>query len=709
MRIGVFGDTKKFSHLIQVSSRSGLDIQRLYVCSSKRLTSFELVIFIVGKKNLNPLQISIVRQYVEEGGTVIVLHRKGGDRLNNSHWSSLIEGVSTRNDMVFSECIPYHQPKEQIQWSHISSSCSMQIIYDGGCSFDVSSKVLENPMSVVVYGRHQSLDEIRGPDPLARQKYSTKHQYSQITNAGALLVHIPLGKGTVTYWGARWVWSNSLLSKPGHFDLWLSLLNLSMQKTWGQILTTRMERVQRHRLLHAYPMTSGLKPYTKHPRQLMNTHRNKRSAIGIIPHTFCNTGRRGCGFCTFPHESFSKDGIQKSMYAVVEELKYRKVASNSFSVAPVSSIYIGGGTANLSDAQQWKEILIELSSLPIHNKTECTLEGAPLYFWSKRTLLEDLCSILPSVKKRISIGVQSFHKHHIEQMGRQLMNRKLNDVLGLCSSLGVHVSIDLLCNLPGQTTDEILSDIHMAVDLGIDHICIYNLVSYPGLGTEWSLDKEIQKKILSQRERIQNMERVYQEMDRLGYEAITLTDFCRRGSGEAGRYRYEEDIREPEKVNWWGVGPGGISVLWDKIYGVKLVNPQQSSAYISRINEFRGPTWDAMYHYDQLDRKVYWLTRQIKGLSIDKEKYEHFFHTDLESDFGPILRLLKEHALLDKDLCLSIKGRYFADSICGLLVEYIFSLKHQKSMVYANRERAQYLMHRLDQQRGNDSRPHFMG
>jgi hypothetical protein len=60
-------------------------------------------------------------------------------------------------------------------------------------------------------------------------------------------------------------------------------------------------------------------------------------------------------------------------------------------------------------------------------------------------------------------------------------------------------------------------------------------------------------------------ESLYQEMDRLGYDAVTLTDFCRRGSGEAGRYRYEEDIREPEHVNWWGVGPGGISVLWDRI------------------------------------------------------------------------------------------------------------------------------------------------
>ena len=121
------------------------------------------------------------------------------------------------------------------------------------------------------------------------------------------------------------------------------------------------------------------------------------------------------------------------------------------------------------------------------------------------------------------------------------------------------------------------------------------------------------------------------------------------------------------------------------------------------------PTWSSMYHYDEWDRKVYWLTRQIKGLSIDSCAYERFFHSSLEDDFAPILTLFHKRGLLSTGDSLTVKGRYFADAISGLLVDYIFTLKEEKSEMDVHLERAHYLMQRFDQRRGNDARMHFMG
>lgn len=54
--------------------------------------------------------------------------------------------------------------------------------------------------------------------------------------------------------------------------------------------------------------------------------------------------------------------------------------------------------------------------------------------------------------------------------------------------------------------DEIISDLKTAIDLGIDHICVYNLVCYPEHGTEWALDPKMQHMLPSKKERIQNVE-----------------------------------------------------------------------------------------------------------------------------------------------------------------------------------------------------------
>lgn len=90
-----------------------------------------------------------------------------------------------------------------------------------------------------------------------------------------------------------------------------------------------------------------------------------------------------------------------------------------------------------------------------------------------------------------------------------------------------------------------------------------------------------------------------------------------------------------------------------------------------------------MFHYDEWGRKVYWLTRQIKGLRIDSQQYRSVFHSQLVDDFAPILVLFMEHGFLSTTLELSMQGRYFADSMAGLLVEYISTKKTGEKLLYS--------------------------
>ena len=701
--IPVVGDLTSFSNLCAWQKTHDLPLELFFIADLEHVVENHSLMIVFSPQILFAEGTQqLLRDFVLKGGHLLFLSSRGGDAYNNSNHSTIFSGIADNSDMLLGiEKTGLHQPHIDMRWHHPKSSFQGTIVYDGGCSY----QVLEGNSSTL-FVEATNVSTIIG---LQKNPIGTdlKYHWQKKGYAGAILVHQEMGQGSVTFWGSRWMFSDNLLDKKDNLRCWQALLQLQ-KEYWQRQLHLRMNKEQRHRLLHAFPMSSGLVPYTQHPRQLMNTIRRKRNAIGIIPHTFCNTGKRGCGFCTFPHETYSKIGIEQSMRAVISEIQLRTEHARSFSTVPLSSVYIGGGTANLSHSSLWKEMLSAVRNLPHSPQTEFTLEGAPLYFWSNRDLLESLVEIFPEAKKRMSIGVQSFDDKFLTMMGRNLMNKKLVEGMKVAEELGICVSIDLLCNLPAQSTEEILRDIHKAVDMGIPHICVYNLVCYEGLGTEWANDPVMRASLPTRERSIYNMERVFETLDSLGYDAITLTDFQKRGSGETGRYRYEEDIRQPENVHWWGIGPGGISVLWDRVYGIKLVNPQISHDYVEQMNRSQGDlfrSWDRSFWYTEPARRLYWLTRQIKGLSIDAQLYHKIFRRDIHADFGEMWTLLQRQGLLSDILMPTSKGRYYADSMAGLLVEYVDA--QENPMVPFGT--AQHNYRPSYYRRGNDARRTHMG
>ena len=139
MQIGIFGLAEKFfSGLLLIHQNISTPLQHIHTCTEQNLKPFDIVIFMVGSRVVPTEHLDIIRSFVSEGGSVIILHKKGGDVINNTQWNLLIEGVIPRSDMLFSAVNPHHQPRERIRWEHLESSYDDTIIYDGGCTFDVS-------------------------------------------------------------------------------------------------------------------------------------------------------------------------------------------------------------------------------------------------------------------------------------------------------------------------------------------------------------------------------------------------------------------------------------------------------------------------------------------------------------------------------------------------------------------------------------------
>ncbi len=438
-------------------------------------------------------------------------------------------------------------------------------------------------------------------------------------------------------------------------------------------LESRMKKQQRHRLLHGFPMSSGLQPLNfSYQHQFDHQARlaEKPLAVGIIPHTACTPAVKGCGFCTFPNESYNNELVDRCIRTVCKEIKVFNRKYPQISENLVSALYFGGGTANLMNIEQ-ADLLFStvLSEFDFSTKAEITLEGTPVRFTDE--LLELFSKQFQDLTPRISLGIQTFNSEILKIMGRTHLNQHLENAIKKAKDLGIKCSADFLFNLPGQTTEQILSDVDKAIELGLNHICFYNLVCYPGLGTPWSQDSEILNRLPNANQNFENWIALYNHLEKNGYIPYTVTDFGKSDRGEASVYRYEEYLRAPERYDWLGFGPAAITSLYNPKFtnGIKFMNYDSMLEYIHAVMRKRGG-WKDAFKYQLDDMNIFWLTRQIKGTSIDPNLYNSIFHHDLVDRWSKWLTLMFEYGLLtykDQKWRLTPKGMFYADSMAGSL------------------------------------------
>src|SRR6185436_14471394 len=130
--------------------------------------------------------------------------------------------------------------------------------------------------------------------------------------------------------------------------------------------------------------------------------------------------------------------------------------------------------------------------------------------------------------------------------------------------------------LPWQTQDEMQSDVRIAAEAGLDHVGLYHLVAFRGLGTEWSKDPSMLAGLPTNDVAAENWEFLREGLLALGFTQTTLTNFERdEFSGHENRYQYEELSFLSDQYEMLGFGPSGISFAADAEFrtGWKTMNP----------------------------------------------------------------------------------------------------------------------------------------
>jgi len=180
-----------------------------------------------------------------------------------------------------------------------------------------------------------------------------------------------------------------------------------------------------------------------------------------------------CSFCYFTVSCEKQNvapyiGALKKALSLYAESKY--IESSIF-----NELYVGGGSPSVISNEQITDILdfcratFNLSSDHLTKFTACTAN-----------LSEDKIRVLYSNHvDQLDIGVQTFDDSLRKILMVRDSSQDAKQKLQLSKKYGLRVSIDLLYNLPGQTTKQWKDDIKQALELEVESVDCYPLDLYP--------------------------------------------------------------------------------------------------------------------------------------------------------------------------------------------------------------------------------------
>lgn len=178
-----------------------------------------------------------------------------------------------------------------------------------------------------------------------------------------------------------------------------------------------------------------------------------------------------CDFNSYPLEQ--QDRRKEYVAALIRDFKHDLPHVQGRKIV---SIYLGGGTPSLFDAQQIAKILNAVAQdCTLENNLEVTMEANP------GTLTRDKCYDLHALGvNRLSLGVQSLQNKNLALLGRIYRQSQVLRTLDFVARQFKNFNVDLLFGLPHQTVKSALNDLSQTLCFKPQHISWYQLTIEEG-------------------------------------------------------------------------------------------------------------------------------------------------------------------------------------------------------------------------------------
>jgi oxygen-independent coproporphyrinogen-3 oxidase len=182
---------------------------------------------------------------------------------------------------------------------------------------------------------------------------------------------------------------------------------------------------------------------------------------------------RKCPYCDFnSHELRSDLPEREYVAALIADLD---MALPSVWGRTVYTVFFGGGTPSVFRPESIAEIIAAVRArLRLVPDAEITLEANPGTVDAAR-----FQGFREAGVNRLSIGIQSFDARHLRALGRIHDDRGAREAVEAASQSFDNFNLDLMYGLPGQSLDECLADIDVALSHAPAHVSAYHLTIEP--------------------------------------------------------------------------------------------------------------------------------------------------------------------------------------------------------------------------------------
>lgn len=329
--------------------------------------------------------------------------------------------------------------------------------------------------------------------------------------------------------------------------------------------------------------------------------------LGLYVHIpFCKSI---CDFCPYCKVRYSKELCDKYIDSLIEEIHL--VGSQHTERKKVTSLYFGGGTPALA-ANRIKEIIDAL------NEHFIITEGIGLELHPDNVNVETLQILKDAGVTKISIGIQSFCDKY-----QKILGRKKIDISAMMSALAAvsfeTVSMDFIFALPGQTYDDLKSDIDAAFSSGANHVAIYPFIDFTFTKSSVAAMPKKEKREL--------LDAITQYCLNKGYSRSSIWTFSSQPDAN-----YSSMTRD----NFLGFGCSATSLFKEQF----KINTFDVESYCERIRSGKLAT-SLTIRFTKRQRMIYWLFWTAYSTRVKASDFEKFFGVPLKRMYGFELWLAK--------------------------------------------------------------------
>ena len=342
-----------------------------------------------------------------------------------------------------------------------------------------------------------------------------------------------------------------------------------------------------------------------------------------------------CDYCDFLSAPAGRDTQEQYVQALLHEIQ----TEGGRRKEPVASVFIGGGTPSILEADLLEKILKALyRCFYIEKEAEVTMEANP-----GTLTLEKLRICRENGVNRLSLGLQSPDDTELASLGRIHDYQQFLESYQMARETGFHnVNVDLMFGIPGQTRDGWEKSLRIVAALNPEHISAYSLIIEEG--TPFAARN---LKLPDEDTEYQMYEDTARILGEYGFEQYEISNYARDGKACIHNIGYWTG------VSYLGLGLGAASLMG----GCRFTNTTSLERYTTASRKPDFP--------DNIRKDLIKLTRQEQmeefmflGLrlrsGISKAEFAQRFGIPIEEIYGDVIRRYKELALLQEE-----NGRIF--------------------------------------------------